>query len=134
MGELYKRASLGAQTVKNLPAIWRPGFDLWVGMISWRRAWQPSLAFLPGESPWTEKPGRLQSVGWEKVGHSWATKHSKMVNKAVIKRGRKHYSNIFFHYCKYSYECLFLEEYWEQLREEINWKYGINRCTLLYVK
>ena len=28
----------------------RPGFDLWVGKIPWRRAWQPSPVLLPGES------------------------------------------------------------------------------------
>ena len=28
----------------------RPGFDSWVGKISWRRAWQPTLVFLLGES------------------------------------------------------------------------------------
>ena len=36
-------------------------FDLWVGKIPWLRAWQPTPVFLPGESPWTEVPGRLQS-------------------------------------------------------------------------
>jgi len=30
------------------------------GLATWRRAWQPASVFLPGESPWTEKPGRLQ--------------------------------------------------------------------------
>ena len=29
----------------------RPRFHLWVGMIPWRRAWQPTPVFLPGESP-----------------------------------------------------------------------------------
>ena len=28
----------------------RCGFDPWVGMILWRRAWQPTPVFLPGES------------------------------------------------------------------------------------
>ena len=28
-----------------------------------RRAWQPTLIFLPREPPWTEEPGRLQSMG-----------------------------------------------------------------------
>ena len=28
----------------------RPGFDPWVEKIPWRRAWQPTLVFLPGES------------------------------------------------------------------------------------
>ena len=27
-----------------------------------RRGWRPSPVFLPGESPWTEKPGGLQSI------------------------------------------------------------------------
>ena len=41
--------------VKNLPA--NAGdlrdvglFDLWVGKIPWRKAWQPTPVFLPGES------------------------------------------------------------------------------------
>ena len=28
----------------------RCGFDPWVGKIPWRRAWKPTLVFLPGES------------------------------------------------------------------------------------
>ena len=27
----------------------RPGFDLWVGKMPWRRKWQPTPVFLPGE-------------------------------------------------------------------------------------
>ena len=41
----------------------RHGFDPWIGKIPWRRAWQPTPAFLPGESLWTEEPGGLQSIG-----------------------------------------------------------------------
>ena len=43
------RASLVARTVKNLPAMQRPGFDPWVGKIPWRREWQPTPVFLSGE-------------------------------------------------------------------------------------
>ena len=43
-------ASLLAQTVKNLPTIWKPGFDPWVGRIPWRRERQPTPVFLPEES------------------------------------------------------------------------------------
>ena len=32
--------------------------------------------FLPGESPWTEEPGGLQSMGSQRVGHDSATKLS----------------------------------------------------------
>ena len=38
------------------------GFDPRVGKTLWRRAWQSTLVFLPGESPWTAEPGGLQSV------------------------------------------------------------------------
>jgi len=39
-----------AQTEKHLPTMQRPGFDLWVGKIPWRREWQPTPILLPGES------------------------------------------------------------------------------------
>ena len=35
----------------------------------WRRTWQPTPVFLPGESPWTEEPGGLQSIGLQRVRH-----------------------------------------------------------------
>ena len=43
------------------PQCGRPGFSPWVERIPWRRAWQPTPVFLPGESPWTEEPGGLHS-------------------------------------------------------------------------
>ena len=44
------------------------GFNPWVGKIPWRRAWQSTPVFLPRESPWTEEPGRLQSIRSQRVG------------------------------------------------------------------
>ena len=35
--------------------------------MPWSRKWQPTTVFLPGESPWTEEPGRLQSKGCKKL-------------------------------------------------------------------
>ena len=56
-------ASQVALVVKNLPAnagdIRDAGLILGLGKIPWRRAWQPTAVFLPGESPWTEEPGGL---------------------------------------------------------------------------
>ena len=56
----------------------RPGFDPWVGKIPWRRAWQPIPVFLPGDSPWTEEPGGLQSMRLQRVRHNWATKYRRV--------------------------------------------------------
>ena len=50
------------------------GFDNWVGKIPWRRAWQPTPVFLPGESPCAEEPGKLRSMGPQRVGRDLATK------------------------------------------------------------
>ena len=71
------RASPVAQMVKNPPAKGSPGLNPWVGKIPGKRAWQPTPVFLPGESPWTEKPGGLQSMGSQRVRHDWVTKHAQ---------------------------------------------------------
>ena len=66
----YSWASLVANMVKESACNARkPGFDPWVGKTLWRRAWQPTPVFLPGESPWTEELGRLQSMGLQRVRH-----------------------------------------------------------------
>ena len=60
-------------TGKNPPAgrgHRRYGFDPCVGKMPWRRAWQPTPVFLPGESPWTEEPVRLKSIGLHRVGRN----------------------------------------------------------------
>ena len=49
--------------VQNLPALWETWVRSLVWEEPWRRAWQPTLVFLPRESPWTEEPGSLQSMG-----------------------------------------------------------------------
>ena len=56
--------------------MWETWVDPLVGKIPWRRAWQPTPAFLPWESPWTEEPGRLQFIMSQRVEHDWANKHN----------------------------------------------------------
>ena len=43
----------------------RPGFNPWIEKISWRRKWQPTPVFLPGESH-----GQRSLVGLSPWGHS----------------------------------------------------------------
>ena len=42
----------------------RPGFYPWIGKISWRREWQPTPVFLPGEFL-----GQRSLVGYSPWGH-----------------------------------------------------------------
>ena len=51
----------------------RHRFNPWVGKIPWKRAWQPTPVFLPGESPWTEEPGGLQPWAHEESDTTEAT-------------------------------------------------------------
>ena len=46
----------------------RHSFDPWVGTLPWRRAWQPTPVFLPGESH-----GRRSLVGYSPRGHKSQT-------------------------------------------------------------
>ena len=66
-GSINKRICLRCQ---------RPEFDPWVGRIPWWRAWQHTPVFLLGESPWTEEPGGLQSMGSQRIRHGWVTKNT----------------------------------------------------------
>ena len=110
------QASLVAQTVTSLPAmweiqVWSPGEgngnplqcsclenpmdgEAWQATVqgvakSWTRLrdWTDWTRRSPGVElaihssilawniPWMEKPGRLQSVRWQRVGYSWACTH-----------------------------------------------------------
>ena len=57
------RPSMVAQKVKNPPATQ----ETWVRSLGWEDPLEEDMTphtpvFLPGESPWTEEPGRLQSM------------------------------------------------------------------------
>ena len=59
----------GGPVVKNLPAIW----ETWVQCPSQEDPLEKALAIhssiLAWRIPWTEEPGRLQSIGLQRVGH-----------------------------------------------------------------
>ena len=63
------RDSLVAQIVKSLPSMW----ETWVQSLNWEDPLEKEMtthfSILPGNSTWTEEPGRLQSLGLQRVGH-----------------------------------------------------------------
>ena len=69
----YSWASLVAQPVKNLPAMW----ETWVRSLGWEDPLEKEMAThsttLAWKFSWMEKPGRLQSMGSQRVGHDWET-------------------------------------------------------------
>ena len=63
------RTSLEAQRLKRLPAMW----ETWVRSLGRADPLEKEMAthssILAWRIPWTEEPGRLQSVGSQRVGH-----------------------------------------------------------------
>ena len=67
-----------AQTVKRLPAMQKT----WVQSLGWEEPLEKEMAAhsstLAWKIPWMEEPGRLQSMGSQKVLHDWATSLSRL--------------------------------------------------------
>ena len=55
--------------VKNLPAIQETGFYLWFGKIPLKRGMATHYSISAWRIPWTEEPGGLQFMGWQRAGH-----------------------------------------------------------------
>ena len=68
-GPYARCAPLVAQLVKNLPAIQ----EMQVQSLGWEDPLKKEMAthssILDWKIPWTEDPGRLQSMGSQRVGH-----------------------------------------------------------------
>ena len=80
-GEIYLGydtwAFLVAQRVKNLPAIWKT----WVQSLGWEDPLEKAMATHSSihacRIPWTEEPGRLRSMGSQRVGLTEQFKDNK---------------------------------------------------------
>ena len=73
-----------AKTVKNLPVMWET--RIWSlgqedSLVKGMASYSSILAWI---NPWTEKPGRLQSMGSKKVGNNWAIKKKKISSRMCI--------------------------------------------------
>ena len=68
-------ASQVALVVKN-PPVMQDFQEMWVWPLSqedpWRRAWQPSPVFLPGESHGQRSLAGYHPWGSQKAGHDWS--------------------------------------------------------------
>ena len=60
------------QQRENRTPIW-PFFLYWGSTSCQRKQWHPHSSTLAWQIPWTEEPGRLQSMESLRVGHDWAT-------------------------------------------------------------
>ena len=75
--------SLVAQMVKHLSTMW----ETRVRSLGWEYPLEKEMAIHPSpiawRIPWTEEPGRLQSMGSQTVRHNSMTSLSKSMNKTI---------------------------------------------------
>ena len=67
--QLHMWTSLVAQTIKRLSTMW----ETRVQSLGWEDPLEKEMAIhsstIAWKIPWTEEPGRLQSMGSQRVGH-----------------------------------------------------------------
>ena len=66
----------GSASGKELASPKRRGFDPGVGKIPWRRAWQPTPVFLPGESLGQRSLAGYSPWGCKESDMTGATEHA----------------------------------------------------------
>ena len=134
-----RRASLVAQTVKNLPAVletrvWSLGKD-----DPLEKDVATHSCILAWEIPWTEESGGLQSMGSQRVGHDWTTNtpthppppsptpakfNGEVLGSAVTAFGEGFFPFLFFSFFFFFFEKV-IKVKWGQLR-------GANSLALVF--
>ena len=82
--DTYTLTSQVAQSVKRLPPMWKTQVQSLGREDPLEKEMAPHSSTLAWKIPWMEEPGRLQSMGLQKVGHDWATSSSSDVNSSTI--------------------------------------------------
>ena len=59
--------------LSGIPISWRIFQFIVIYTVKVEKAMAPHSSTLAWKIPWTEEPGRLQSIGSLRVGHDWAT-------------------------------------------------------------
>ena len=68
---IFRGGASGKEPACQSRRLKRHGFDPWVTKITWRRAWQPTPAFLPGESH-----GQRSLAGYSPSCHTESDMHT----------------------------------------------------------
>ena len=82
---LFGRASLVVQRLKRLPAMWESRVESLGQEDPLEKEMATHSSILAWRIPWTEKPGRLQSTGSQRVGHDWERRKAVTNLDSVLK-------------------------------------------------
>ena len=96
-----RMTSLVAQMAKRLPTMWETRVQSLGQKDPLEKEMATHSSSLAWKIPWTEKPGRLQSMGSQRVGHDWV-KYIETINLEI-------YSNYQWSWVKFI--CAWIIEY-----------------------
>ena len=127
-------------SVKNLPAIQETQVQSLSGEDPLEKGMATHSSILAWRIPWTEKPGRLQSIGLQRVGHAWAhvrsdtqfasSKHS--LDEEFSFFNREYAIHIFYIVLSLCEGCIFQEISLFYLTYEIDWCKIISNSHLTF--
>ena len=76
---------------------------MWVQSLGWKDPLEEGMATYSGifawRIPWTEEPGRLQSMGSQRIRHDWMTEHSSTHNCNLLSKYVISVSSALNHFC-----------------------------------
>ena len=82
------------QLVKNPPVMWKT--------LVWSLGWGDPLekgnatpsSILAWRTPWTEEPGELQSMGLQRVGQDWMTRHPAHPGNVLLVSAKQAFTHL----------------------------------------
>ena len=127
-------ASNGAQVVKNPPDLAEYMRDIGLipgsGRLPWRRAWQPTLVFLSGESHGQRNlVGSVHGVAKSQTQLKWLSMHAR-----TLICQNQFYSYYLVQFLRYSFKVLVLSWYksgnkgYQKLHNFSQYKVGLLEC------
>ena len=85
----FNQGFLGGSVVKNPPSV-EETQEIQVWSLGQEDPLQEGMAthssILAGKIPWTEEPGRQQSMASQRVGHDWSDWHAILINTFNISK------------------------------------------------
>ena len=70
--------------IQNLPAVQEMGVQSLGREDPQEKEMATHCSILAWRIPWTQEPGGLQSMGWQRVGRNWATNTCDFTNPALV--------------------------------------------------
>ena len=117
----------GSSAVKNPPAMWETRVQPLGQEDPMEKDMATYTSTFASEIPWAEEPGRLQSMGSQRVGHNLLTNQQKQQTELWLLKGFQKDNESFLHtYQRFSVTCCSVAKWCPTF-----WPHGLQHTRLL---